>query len=307
MAELAIKGHSTRGSEVIELLEMMGGINCYNLYGDVNYACYIIENGEIKCCEYIFGDEPYVIYSLEEFEEKYPFKVGDKIERNIDYVSCFINDMRWNYDRMCVEYHLCSLYGNDAYGWHIAECFDKDCPNNTPKIMEERKYSDLRLDLYQDDKLATEATIDGDKITPPNNYLIGKITKVDNGMLVEFVKKHPQYPKTYGDCCDILGYDPCEDEINCYKSGFIESFVRILICRNAYWKIAGEELGLGKPWEPDWSTESEIKYVIEVYRDNIRKNSQYYTNTTLSFPTKKMRDAFYENFKDLIEKCKEFL
>lgn len=307
MARLAIKGHSTRGSEVIELLKLMGGINCYNLYGDENYACYIIENGEIKCCEYIFGDEPYVIYSLEEFEEKYPFKVGDKIERNIDYVSCLINDMRWNYDRMRVEYHLCSLYGNDAYGWHIAECFDKDCPNNTPKIMEERKYSDLRLDLYQDDKLATEATIDGDKITPPNNYLIGKITKVDNGMLVEFVKKHPQYPKTYGDCCDILGYDPCEDEINCYKSGFIESFVRILICRNAYWKIAGEELGLGKPWEPDWSTESEIKYVIEVYRDNIRKNSQYYTNTTLSFPTKKMRDAFYENFKDLIEKCKEFL
>lgn len=55
--------------------------------------------------------------------------------------------------------------------------------------MEERKYADLRIDVDQDDKLATEATIDGDKITPPENYLIGKITKVDNGMLVEFVRK----------------------------------------------------------------------------------------------------------------------
>lgn len=34
MAQLAIQGHSTRGSEVIALLEMLGGINSHNLYGD---------------------------------------------------------------------------------------------------------------------------------------------------------------------------------------------------------------------------------------------------------------------------------
>ena len=77
--KLAIKGHSTRGKEVIELLEMMGGINCHNLYGDENYACYIIENGKIKGCEYIFGDEDMYFFTLEEFLEKYPFKVGDKV------------------------------------------------------------------------------------------------------------------------------------------------------------------------------------------------------------------------------------
>ena len=66
-------------------------------------------------------------------------------------------------------------------------------------------------------------------------------------------------------------------------------------------------MGLGKPWEPDWSTEDEIKYVIEVYRNNVRTNSQGYSNTILAFPTAEMRDAFYENFKDLIEQCKELL
>ena len=30
-------------------------------------------------------------------------------------------------------------------------------------------------------------------------------------------------------------------------------------------------------------------------------------NTILTFPTEEMRDAFFENFKDLIEKCKELL
>lgn len=33
MANLAIKGHATRGSEVIELLEMLGGINKYKHKG----------------------------------------------------------------------------------------------------------------------------------------------------------------------------------------------------------------------------------------------------------------------------------
>ena len=30
-------------------------------------------------------------------------------------------------------------------------------------------------------------------------------------------------------------------------------------------------------------------------------------NVILTFPTEEMRDAFYENFKDLIEGCKELL
>ena len=38
MAQLAIEGHAQRGSEVIALLEMLGGVNTHNLYGDENYA-----------------------------------------------------------------------------------------------------------------------------------------------------------------------------------------------------------------------------------------------------------------------------
>lgn len=42
MAKLAIKGHETRGAEVIEILEMLGGINVDNLYGDDTYDYYTI-------------------------------------------------------------------------------------------------------------------------------------------------------------------------------------------------------------------------------------------------------------------------
>lgn len=33
----------------------------------------------------------------------------------------------------------------------------------------------------------------------------------------------------------------------------------------------------------------------------------YESNVILDFPTKEMRDTFYENFKELIEECKELL
>jgi hypothetical protein len=72
---------------------------------------------------------------------------------------------------------------------------------------------------------------------------------------------------------------------------------RLLICRDAYWKIAGEE------------NKGNIDYVIcyaggKIIRTNI-PNSAY--NHILNFSTEEMRDAFYENFKDLIESCKELL
>ena len=84
------------------------------------------------------------------------------------------------------------------------------------------------------------------------------------------------------------------------------SFIKLKRCRDAYWKIAGEKMGLGKPWGPD--LENEELYCIQNYNKQIvigRTNTAF--NKFLIFPTEEMRDAFYENFKDLIENCKELL
>ena len=122
-----------------------------------------------------------------------------------------------------------------------------------------------------------------------------------------WVDKKKGYPKTYEECYKIMGVKLSDCYIQGYKSPLLEDLQDLLICRDAYWKLYGEQMGLGKPWEPDWSTDNEIKYVIEVYRNNVRRNSQGYSNTMLAFPTKEMRDAFYENFKKEIEFCKELL
>jgi hypothetical protein len=81
---------------------------------------------------------------------------------------------------------------------------------------------------------------------------------------------------------------------------------KLKICRDAYWKIAGEQMGLDKPWEPDWNDESQ-KYCIRMDRNKIVNCSSSFNNRILAFPTEEMRDVFYENFKKEIEECKELL
>ena len=90
-------------------------------------------------------------------------------------------------------------------------------------------------------------------------------------------------------------------------SGEGNVFAKLIICRNAYWKIAGKEMGLGKPWEPDWGNDNQFKYIIICRRDNVIKDTYTAKNCILAFPTAEMRDAFYEAFKEDIEKCKELL
>ena len=141
----------------------------------------------------------------------------------------------------------------------------------------------------------------------PKDYILkDENGNVINATKIAWEKKKKEYPKTYDECCEVLGYEPDEDEINCYQGHLIESFVKLLICRDAYWKIAGEEMGLGKPWEPDWN-ETSIKYCLERDFDAIDKNVSNHKGRTFAFPTVEMRYAFKENFDPDIEICKELL
>jgi hypothetical protein len=142
------------------------------------------------------------------------------------------------------------------------------------------------------------------------------------------VKKKKGYPKTYEECCEVLvGRKPNPNEIsfgkmelclvdldntqsiyfqNPYLPQF-NSLFRLRMCRDAYWKIAGEEMGLEKPWEPDWTNYNEYKFVIGVNENKIIKCYNTIAQFVLAFPTEEMRDAFYEAFEKEIKICKELL
>lgn len=140
----------------------------------------------------------------------------------------------------------------------------------------------------------------------------GYIFKDENGNIINATKivlekKKKEYPKTYEECAKELGYNQVmpKDHILGYKGTLLSTFQQLLICRDAYWKIAGDEMRLGKTWKPDWEEKSK-KSVITTFKNAIAKfntEEQY----TFAFPIEEIRDAFYENFKVLIEECKELL
>lgn len=126
------------------------------------------------------------------------------------------------------------------------------------------------------------------------------------------VRKKTQYPKTYEECCVLLGckaddfftdfsYNCCDVEISDYEDkidDLLKSFRKLIYCRDAYWKIAGN-------WKPNLG--EDFIYSIGTCYGSIEKRMVTGDSGILLFPTEEMRDAFFENFKDLIEECKELL
>ena len=87
--KIAIQGHPTRGKEVIQILESLDGSNPYNYSGD-NPACYYEIHGNTILCACTKSNN-YKYYTLEEFEEAFPFKVGDRvIYRTTDFIGTII-------------------------------------------------------------------------------------------------------------------------------------------------------------------------------------------------------------------------
>ena len=136
----------------------------------------------------------------------------------------------------------------------------------------------------------------------------GNLIAVDKIVLV---KKRARYPQSYEECCEIVKVGKehtLEGEIiriNNYKIAILESFQKLLICRDAYWKIYGEEMGLEGKWEPDWSDCR--KFAIVVEGNEILADVCLRRNRILVFPTEEMRDEFLKVFRNYIEECKEFL
>ena len=137
----------------------------------------------------------------------------------------------------------------------------------------------------------------------------GYVLKDENGNVINATKivlekKKKEYPKTYEECEKVLRYDSHRLDdmgvtVRGYKWELIRAFQILLICRDAYWKIA-------ENWKPKFRF-GKKKYCIMTKDNKVISATVEETNRILVFPTEEMRDAFYENFKNEIEICKELL
>ena len=117
-------------------------------------------------------------------------------------------------------------------------------------------------------------------------------------------RKKPKYPKSFQECYYLLyGQQDLTFGCDIMKGAYgnlLECFQMLLICRDVYWKLADN-------WKPNWNNDADYFYTIKYKSTHIRLYNCTDEYAILAFPTEEMRDAFYENFKELIDKCKELL
>ncbi len=320
MAYLSIKGHPTRGKEVIDLLETLGANRLGYKDTFVGFY-YYVECGAI--CSSNEYPTYATIFTLEEFLEKYPYKVGDEVE----YKS--IGDA--NLKSKIIYMDWCNSLNEVLYTTedaHVISTEDitetKSFPpymdydikeeimekNQPPKTQEEvDKYLQKHPIKNAMNVMDIESCLETDGLKLSENVVINS-KGIGSIQFIQWYEKQ-QHPKTYEECCEVLGISLYDVEIDLpqpYQQKMFNLF-KLHICRDAYRKIAGEQMGLGKPWEPDYTNPDIDLYVIINVHHNIEKAKYGYgfQNCVLSFPTPEMRDAFYEYFKELIEECKELL
>ena len=145
------------------------------------------------------------------------------------------------------------------------------------------------------------------QIALPEGYqFVDRQGNIIDTSIIMVKKKGVEYPKTFLGCCDVLGIeDTISRGVKGYKSNLLDTFQKLLICRDAYWMVYGEENGLGKPWE---NGRCEVVYSICRDYDNIVKQDDYWGGAHIfEFPIREMRDAFFNAFRDDIELCKELI
>lgn len=323
----AIRGHLRRGVEVIKILEMLGGKisnECgYKDGYDSSYFFFINEDENFSIDGLAYNSEElknYYIFTLEEFLKKFPYKIGDKVITKDKFIGT-ITDIKWQGDSFFVgkeegdfvytvqisttaqiTYQKEDLqpYKEETFGECIEKTINECLFGGDEENMEERENS-VVVNIEHKQLKVNSLRFDKTQLVINNEY---ELKQEKDAYYI--IRKKAQYPKTYKESCDILGIDTMYNDARGYKDFLIVQFQELLICRDAYWKIAGEQMGLNEPWKPDW-TDSNFKYCLKNMGDNIEKSSEMTISCILAFPTEEIRDIFYNNFKNTVEQCKELL
>ena len=318
MGKVAIQGHATRGLEVIGILEALGGKNCKCLDGtETSGFYYIDDSGVIRNSRGARGVLSITCFKLEEFLEKYPYKVGDKVEVSHpdDSTGILIDEiisMRWNGSE--IRYEICDLdfraeeirlYREPIIlkGWSQGEMLERlstegfrvKATDNKEETMEDKP------NLLQQLKEYFENT--PREVVEKEWHEYDKYNEIGPSVeeYLEYVNniRNPIFPKTYKECCDVLGLNTMDNDAQGYKADLIIRFQELLIARDAYRKLTGD-------WEPDWE-DSTPKYGLIVSGNRVKKQKSEYVQMKFCFPTEDILDAFCENFDKPINNCKEML
>lgn len=310
MLRLAIKGHNTRSLDVKMLFLQMG----HSFHAEQDYIykdeklAYIVDpflrNGHCHDCDFL-KSQGFDVLTLEEFETKFPHKLGDK------FCGVEIKRMEINLSDGCMHYGLAN---GGVYIVHYDKGYsptpDKESSFAPAVLAAPVGIGESQLSISKPCISLSNAQENKIEIDLGENY---ELKQEDNKVYA--VRKKPPYLKTVKDCfdywksqgSDVLYSGRLEytgfidaDSRPCFPySTKLLALFRLLVCRDAYWKMYGD-------WKPDYD-ECQCLHSVDANSEDYKSTWVEGDSRILVFPTSKLRDEFYENFKDLIDKCKEFL
>ena len=334
MGKLYIKGDAILRNKVLGFFEMLyPGLNKGYLAGNNHdNAYYVNEDGRLgykRISELEEGEEVYIFKS---FIEKYPYRKGDKVVHDWGVRGRFdsevtgaywdekLNKLRYyiHHEGGIVTYSVdverLSLYPSQATCEDSVQCElpKQDQPAEDSEEVAVINMNDVQGSIVASGEIGVACFIP--EADMKKNHVIsfehcqadkteiilgdGYELKTEEDGRIFVVRKEKVWPKTYLDCCGVVEYCSPFISFGAY-SGPLSALADLLICRDAYWKLAGG-------WGPEKMRGSLIPCIVNV-NGEIVCDRIITTPGCLQFPTEEIRDIFYENFKDLIEKCKELL
>jgi hypothetical protein len=288
--KIAIQGHRTRGYEVLQILESLGGKKRADLTGRLFTQYYFINyNGDIDLNLKV-NLLDYKFYTVEEFEKEFPFKIGDKVTIiGIPDFPKTITKMEWDRDEI-----LYSFEGlvNTWFGAKALKKFEMKEERNITLTLDKakewyKKGGELR-------EIALQAFGEKELNPLPKSW-------------EEFCEKYPVKDKeAHIDSVsniiiqrgDATLRSSTRDRNICPSKESAEAhlaMIQLEQLRNCWW---GD-------WEPEYNCGT--KYIIKWDKDDLIVTTSGRIRAFLIFPTKEMAEEFLECFRDLIEKAGDLI
>ena len=295
--KIAIQGHIARGKEVIQILESLGGINDSKFRGVTDFWYFIDSKGHItNNYQNILTNDGFNIYTLEEFEKEFPFKIGDKVTTtgtNHPKIITGITDTQWG-----LRYVISEIKFPDS----------KEMPHIS------------QISLYKEMKEERNITLTLDKAKEWYNKG-GELKEIALQAFSEKELTKVDLPKTWEEFCDNYPVKGSEAMIDCNAE--IIDCINIQGKREYMFKdimpskkSAEAHLALIQLEQlrdcyrqgdiPDFTKETN-KYCIVKINKRIDIVESFYTSFFLSFTKKEVAEEFFTNFKPLIKIAEDYI
>lgn len=286
--KIAIQGHSTRGKEVIKILESLGGRN--NEYSGNHPELYyeLHSNSIVAMCT---KSDDYKYYTLEEFEKEFPFKIGDKVmfPVKIGWASGKVTGLTYRQDQLKYEVDV-RISGYHYVESHKLQLYPmKEERNITLTLKKAKEWYNKGGELRE---IALQAFNEQELNSLPKSW-------------EEFCE---EFPIKNGECW--IGSQDTIYSATITQDRKYKNWISSKRSAEAHLALIQLEQLRGcwrQGWEPDWNNGNQTKYCISYYREKFKISILCETRCFLSFPTMKMAEEFLKCFRDLIEQAGDLI